>query len=871
MKKNPLFLSLALLMLLVNLNAQIGNRPIFNNSYYGFATGVYPGGQSPSEVRAADLDNDGDSDFVVAQQNFAKGFVVLKNLKKGFYAAGVKYNSPMASEGIVVADLNNDGRNDVALTNTGQFYNGSSVSVFLNRGGGNFNAAVNYTVGSGPVGITAADFDNDGDNDLAVCNLTSAIGSVSVLINNGNGSFNPAVNFQAGIAPFRIIAAKINNDNLVDLVVADNTQTVNILFNGGNNDFSTKTTLNVIYTTPIDDGNSNIQAADFDNDGDNDLVFSSMKTFHTVNEIALFVNKGNGTYDPPKFLQLNGFVGSAWDLDVADFNNDGKKDILTCFYSGRTGDGYEILLNLGNNNFSVPEVKPAGQSTQFITAADVDNDNKVDVITSDFYSLQVTVHKNAGNASFPIPSLYATNNSVAGSLDAADIDGDGDLDVLTSASGIAAVGVTVTVLKNNGNGSFTPGIAYSIRAGGVQAKFRDLNGDGKPDIIFATAISSPPYDFHTAINNGDGTFGPRQTWSMNACGWSDIDAIDVDGDGDNDAVITEWLGCTNIPNSARRLFISKNNGNGSFAAPVIKLISPSPSCVATGDFNNDGRPDIATGQSLSVDVHLNSGNNGLFNAPVTYATAESVYDMIAVDVNNDGKLDLAACTEFNHEGMSVLIGNGDGSFKPAQNYDGAYSPDLRNESGITSGDIDADGDIDILVGNYASNDVSVYLNKGNGSFNFIARVGMYYGVASPVYADFTGDGKKDIVALTGFPPSGIESRLCIITGNILNADNIAGKPDEKDKSITNKTTIARKISVVNNPFDNYIDIKFSERPTGKVQFVLHDLSGKQIAKTETTITGDLFRFNINDRAIKSGVYTLTVNTKGRTDKFLVVH
>ena len=291
-----------------------------------------------------------------------------------------------------------------------------------------------------------------------------------------------------------------------------------------------------------------------------------------------------------------------------------------------------------------------------MATAEVTGDKNVDVITVDSYSLQVTVHKNYGNADFPIPALYNTNNSSTGSLDAADIDGDGDLDIVSSASSIGGVGVTVTVQKNNGRGVFTPGVPYSIRGGGVQAKFRDLNGDGKPDLLFATAISTPPYDFHTAINNGDGTFGPRQTWSMNACGWNDIDAFDLDNDGDLDVVITEWLGCQNVAQSARRIFISKNNGRGGFSAPKVKLVNPFPGPIAGGDFNNDGKIDIVTGQSLSIDLHLGTGTGDL-QPPVSFATEQSPYDLISLDLNGDGNLDIAACTDYNVEGMSVLLGN----------------------------------------------------------------------------------------------------------------------------------------------------------------------------------------------------------------------
>lgn len=853
MKNFTLLSSLVIASLLSNISF---SQPkfLFDSTWYGFNTGTYPNGQSPSAFKTADLDNDGDSDIVVSLENFANGFVVLLNQGKGMYSAPIKFKSTLAAKDIVVADFNRDGRKDVALTNSGQNLEGKSVAVYLNTGR-TFAAPVYYTVGAGPIGIIAADFDNDGDPDLAVANHQSVPGTVSVLINKGNGTFNAAVNFVCGDMPYKLSAGKINSDNLIDIVVGNDNQKMNILFNAGNNNFSNRVEKTVQSVIWAGDGSANVKVADFDNDGDNDIIYSSGRTWNENNgEIALFRNQGNGVFASPQMIELAPFTIGAIDMDVADFNNDGWMDIVADNYAARITDGYQVLLNNKSGGFLPAILKPAGQSTFGVAAADIDNDKKIDILTLDWYSLQVTVHKNLGQANFPVPVLYNTNNGVPGALDAADIDGDGDLDVVTSASSIAAVGVTVTVLKNNGNGTFSNAVAYSIRGGGVQAKFRDLNGDGKPDLLFATAISTPPYDFHTALNNGDGTFGPRQTWSMNACGWSDIDAFDLDNDGDKDVVVTEWLGCMNVDTSARRIYISKNNGRGGFGPPLIKLVNPFPSCLAGADLNKDGKIDLITGQSLSIDVHLGTGT-GDIKPPVSYATKESPYDIILNDFNNDGNLDIAACTEYNSEGMSVLLGNGDGTFQPAQNYPGAYSPDLRNESGITSGDVDGDGDIDIIVGNAASNDVSVYLNKGNGTFTFKMRYGMYYGTAAPFYADFTGDGKKDILAAVALPPSGFQGAIALLKGTVLNAQ-LAAKSNTTENILTNTSTV----QVLNNPFNNYIDVKLEKAISGKTILQLMDMQGRLVSTSQQNIASQsIIRFNLNNN-ISSGTYLLTVIT-----------
>ncbi len=759
----PLTLLFAISLFANEIAGQPASR-YFDNVWHGFNTGYYPAGVFPSAIKVADLDNDGDPDVVASQSNLAKGFVVLVNQGNGDYAAPVSYVSPLAALDISVADFNADGLKDVVVSNTGSNEEGNSISVFFNLGNAVFGLPVNITVGSAPAGLATADLDGDGDIDIAVCNKASA--TVSIIRNNGNGTFGPVVSFPAGNAAFKLVVSRIDADNQVDLVIAnEGVQKMNVLFNTGNGTFDSRVEYNVLMIWGGDMW-SCVESADMDNDGDNDILYSSGKTFDgNRGIIAYFKNNGNGTLAPVISLPFTLNSGGSSDIEITDVNSDGWKDIIGNYYSGRETDNYQLLMNNGAGGFLPAVSLPAGGGTFSLASTDINNDTKPDILTLDRNSMQVTVHLNDGNGNFPVPVTYSSSNGLPGALDAADIDADGDLDLISSASSIAAIGVTVTVSKNNGNGTFSPAVEYSIGDGGIRAKFRDLNGDNFPDILFATAISSPPYNFHTAINNGNGTFGARQTWPANSCGWSDIDAVDMDNDGDRDVIITEWLGCPSVPLAGRRIYISENNGNGTFNLPLIKLVNPHPACLATGDFNEDGNTDLVTGQAFSVDLHLGTGTGDIL-APVSFATEQYPYALVVRDFNNDGHADIATCTEFTYEGMSVLLGNGNGTFQPAQNYFGAFFSDLRNESGITAGDIDADGDIDVMVSNSASNDLSIYLNNGNGTFTFSSRVGIYYSAAGPIFDEFTGDCAPDLAAAVSLPFHLFDGgAITILTGN----------------------------------------------------------------------------------------------------------
>ncbi|MCL6495757.1 MAG: VCBS repeat-containing protein, partial [Ignavibacterium sp.] len=737
---------------------------LFQNVWYGYNTGDFYPDRYPTSAVLEDFDNDGNLDVAVTKFPFNSGFTLLLNDGNGIYLSKFHFNSQQPSQGIVSADFNNDGLKDIALTNTGANYEGNSISVFLNLGSGIFSSPLNYNVGLGPVGITTADFNSDGYYDIAVSNY-SYLGqgnTISLLLNNGNGTFNQQLTFQTGNGPFNIKAAKINSDTLIDLVVANNSQKLNVHLNTGGNNFSARTEYNV-FSIWANDYYPNIELCDLDNDFDIDIIYSSTRTWDgNRGLLAYFRNNGDGTFLAPLQIQLENFTSGAVNIKASDLNSDGWNDLVTAELSAGFY-GFQVILNNGSGGFLQAKGYTSGKTCWDVLVGDVDNDQIPDVITTDNSSVQITVHKNLGNGTFFIPQLYLVNSSSA-FIDAADIDNDGDLDLITSASGRTRVGSQVAILRNNGSGTFATRQTIPIRSGGIQAKLRDINNDGLVDIICGTSIQSPPYDFHFSLNNGNGSFGPMQTISIGSCGWYDINACDIDNDNDQDILLTEWLSCLGIPQSGRRIFILKNNGNGIFASPYFILTDGNVSSIESGDFNSDGNIDLVVGQPSGIGIFLGNGDGTFQNQSIYPTDGKNIEDIIVNDFNNDNYLDIAASTFFEESGMSVWLGNGDGTFQSSQNYTGATVWDLLNVSGIASGDLDNDNDLDILVGNASSNTVSFYKNNGNGNFTFEFRFGAYWLAFSPYIADFDSDNILDLVYLVSVPPGGLSTAAIFLKG-----------------------------------------------------------------------------------------------------------
>jgi hypothetical protein len=313
--------------------------------------------------------------------------------------------------------------------------------------------------------------------------------------------------------------------------------------------------------------------------------------------------------------------------------------------------------------------------------------------------------------------------------------------------------------------NFAPAITYDGGAFGTNSvAVADVNGDGKPDLVVANVFSPSTNQTGTVgvlLGRGDGTFQPVTLYGSGGADTTSVAVADVNGDGNLDLVVAN--NCDSPITCFNGVIgVLLGNGDGTFhtATPYISS-GELPSWIAVADVNGDGKPDLLVAETCSgcgslegtAGVLLNKGD-GTFRNAVTYSSGGTVAKWIAVaDVNGDGKPDLLVV---NYSGsgsnspngtVSVLLGNGDGTFKTPVSYgSGGYGA-----TSVAVADVNGDSKPDLLVTNtcaFQSNcaTVGVLLGNGDGTFKKVVNYNSGgYQAQSVAVADVNGDGNLDLV------------------------------------------------------------------------------------------------------------------------------
>jgi hypothetical protein len=427
----------------------------------------------------------------------------------------------------------------------------------------------------------------------------------------------------------------------------------------------------------------------------------------------------------------------------------------------------------------------------------------------------------------------------------ADLDGDGDLDLAVANLGSN----DVSLLKNNGNGTFQPSVNYNTGGSPYSLFCAELDGDGDLDLVVANSGSNKVC---VLKNNGDGTFQVKVDYDAGSKPVS-VFCADLDGDYDRDIVVAN--------SSGDNVSILKNNGDGTFQAKVNYDTGRKPVWVFCGDLDGDLDPDLAVADNGSDKISvLKNNGDGTFQSKMDYACGDAPSSVFCTDLDGDSDLDLTAtCGRSNsitpwleedtvssitccNGIVSVLKNNGDGTFQNAVNYGTGIDP-----RSVFDEDLNGDSNWDLALANYSDRNVSLLKNNGDGIFQ--TRVNYATG-NKPVYvfsADLDGDGDFDLAVADN------QSNQVSILKNLTQIPaNQPPQPFHLFSPCEGETTF----HWVDFTWQSAYDPNFGDQ----VRYDLYLSTSSTFDETCTTIHPDLLVSQFSD-SLKSGTYYWKIKAK----------
>ena len=531
--------------------------------------GVYPAGTYPASLVAGDFNHDGNIDLVAADQNSLPGAVILLGKGNGAFSPARPVDAGGKQYYVIAADFNNDGNLDLAVANPSV----STTSVLLGNGDGTFQPPLALPQPF-PGTLVAADFNGDGKLDIAGETFN---GKVGIFLGNGNGTFRYERSFDCGTFMEGIAAGDFNRDGKLDLATQGSTAGgVTILFSDGEGDFTDPPA----YAAGLQP--NLIHLGDLNHDGFPDAVVAS-----SLSNFNVLLGDGKGGFLPPRSLDAPGQIS---DFVLADMNGDGNLDIVAVtLLENSTASFVSVFLGLGDGKFGPPINTAIPLSEEIRTGlavGDLNHDGKLDVVTS-FISTTgyIEVLLGAGDGSFQTSTSIPAGAS-AGPVVLADFTCDGNLDIAVgNANG-------VLVFLGDGKGGVTSAAFTPLSEFVTSLAAGDLNGDGSMDLVAAVGgINGPHLGAQVLYGKRNGAFTPGPFLPTGDTSYQ-VAIADLNGDPFPDIIVQNWY----FQNTA----IVLGSANG-FLPPHYFGGGWMESAIAVGDINCDRKPDLVTAN--------NAGNN----------------------------------------------------------------------------------------------------------------------------------------------------------------------------------------------------------------------------------------------------------------------
>ena len=536
---------------------------------------------------------------------------------------------------------------------------------------------------------------------LALCLLPSCDLGRDLGLNTTLRLFDAMYVYSVGGTPLAVATDDFNGDGLTDLATLNQaTDNVSILL----------ATDDLLFDPQVNYRVGNAPAAfsvqDLNGDGITDVIIANTNPGNvTPPNLSRLLGIGDGTFVAAEDIDLpEGTRPTA--IAATDVDNDGFIDILV---ADDTNDNVVVLLATGAGDYLTPTLVQVGDSPRDLVIADVNKDGNDDFLTVNKDTNDLSLALGLGDGTFTIqPCIPVGTNPKM--IAVVDLNDDQWPDLVVSNPG----SLDISLILATRNGDFAPETRLKIFDIPLRFTLADFNEDTYPDIAILLANSDTTAggrgQLRVLLGDGFGDFHSPRTFGTDPT-THDLHVLDMNSDNHLDLITTDTV--------LNEVGIILGRGDGTFETDERFPAGERPRVIAVADLNHDQALDLVATNLESDNISILLGNgDATFQQQRRIAGPRIPRAMLLEDMDEDNDLDLLV-TSLGGSSVSVYLGDGDGMFGPASSFSVRRAGELRESfpRSITVGDLNNDGDLDIVTGNSNTDSIAVLLGDGDGNFD----------------------------------------------------------------------------------------------------------------------------------------------------------